>query len=145
MSEEQITIASKKDFRIDTFFAGGPGGQAQNKIATGVRFTHIPSGIQASCRETSSQLENKKRAFRRIAPMVYQWWKQENDPEFVQEKVTETVRTYHEPDNRVTDHASGFKQAYKSVMKDIGPMIEARFKQLKKEELHAEKTEDSQR
>lgn len=38
----------------------------------------------------------------------------------------ETIRTYNSPDNRVKDHASGFKMSFGDVMNDIGPMIEAR-------------------
>lgn len=40
----------------------------------------------------------------------------------------ERVRTYHEPDNRVTDHASGFRQTYSEVVGkgDLAAMIEAR-------------------
>lgn len=56
----------KKDFRIDTFRAGGPGGQNQNKRDTGVRITHIDSGAVGESRTHRTQGENKKEALRRL-------------------------------------------------------------------------------
>lgn len=58
------------DCRVDTFRAGGKGGQAQNKRDTGVRVVHEPSGAVGESREMRGQLENKQRAFRRMADSV---------------------------------------------------------------------------
>ncbi|WPH57817.1 peptide chain release factor 1 [Mycobacterium phage WXIN] len=55
------------DCRVDTFRAGGKGGQNQNKRETGVRITHDPSGAVGESREERSQLQNKRLAFRRMA------------------------------------------------------------------------------
>lgn len=52
---------------VQTFRAGGPGGQNQNKRDTGVRVIHPPSGARGECREERSQLANKRRAFHRMA------------------------------------------------------------------------------
>jgi protein subunit release factor B len=52
---------------VDTFRAGGKGGQHQNKTETGVRVVHAPSGAIGEARDTRSQLENKRSAFRRMA------------------------------------------------------------------------------
>lgn len=52
---------------MDTFRSGGPGGQNQNKVSSGVRITHTASGISAESRESRSQAENKKIAFKRLA------------------------------------------------------------------------------
>lgn len=52
---------------VQTFRSGGKGGQNQNKRDTGVRIIHHPSGARGESREERSQLENKKRAFRRMA------------------------------------------------------------------------------
>lgn len=52
--------------RVDTFRAGGPGGQHQNVTESGVRLTHLPTGISATSRESRSQHRNKKRALARL-------------------------------------------------------------------------------
>jgi hypothetical protein len=56
-----------KDCDIQTFRAGGKGGQNQNKRDTGVRIIHRPSGAVGESREERSQLQNKKNAFTRMA------------------------------------------------------------------------------
>lgn len=54
------------DCEVQTFRAGGKGGQNQNKRDTGVRVIHHPSGARAESREERSQLQNKKTAFVRM-------------------------------------------------------------------------------
>ena len=54
------------DCEVQTFRAGGKGGQAQNKRDTGVRIRHPESGAVGEARDSRSQLENKKTAFRRM-------------------------------------------------------------------------------
>jgi protein subunit release factor B len=58
---------TEKDLKIETFHAGGPGGQNQNKRETGVRITHLESGAIGEARDSRSQLENKKQALIRMA------------------------------------------------------------------------------
>lgn len=52
--------------RVETFRAGGPGGQHQNTTESGVRLTHEPTGTQASARDGRSQHQNRKAALRRL-------------------------------------------------------------------------------
>jgi len=59
-----------KDCEVQTFTAGGPGGQNQNRVQSGVRIIHHPSGARGECRETRDQLENKRRAFKKMAESV---------------------------------------------------------------------------
>lgn len=119
---------TRKDLRIDTFRSGGPGGQHQNKIESGVRITHLPSGLKGESREERSQHANKIRAFRRLtekllAHYVYTEQKQRAAP------YSDTIRTYHEPDNRVVDKACEKRWTYTDVVVrgDIaGPLEERR-------------------
>ena len=67
MEKKLLFSLTKNDFRIDTFRAGGKGGQKQNKTSSGVRITHIASGAVGESREERSQLQNKKIAFNRMA------------------------------------------------------------------------------
>ncbi|MCL7972177.1 MAG: peptide chain release factor-like protein [marine benthic group bacterium] len=52
--------------RLDTFRAGGPGGQHQNKTESAVRLTHVPSGITVTARESRSQHRNRQIALVRL-------------------------------------------------------------------------------
>lgn len=68
MSDKKpIITVTIKDCRVDTFRAGGKGGQNQNKTNSGVRIVHEPSGAVGESREHRDQLTNKKAAFRRMA------------------------------------------------------------------------------
>ena len=52
--------------RIETFRSGGPGGQHQNKTESGVRLTHLPSGITVTARDSRSQHRNRQIALARL-------------------------------------------------------------------------------
>ena len=65
-SREKITILSQKDLEISYFCGSGPGGQAKNKVASGVQMKHSESGAIGRASDSRSQHENKKTAFRRL-------------------------------------------------------------------------------
>lgn len=72
---EKIFSVTLDDCEVQTFRAGGKGGQNQNKRETGVRIIHRPSGSRGESREERSQLQNKKIAFRRMAEtMTFKVW-----------------------------------------------------------------------
>lgn len=57
----------ERDCDMEFFVAGGPGGQHRNKVETGVRLTHRPSGIVVAATERRSQSANREAAFERMA------------------------------------------------------------------------------
>lgn len=64
--KELLFTVTLQDCDIDTFSAGGPGGQHQNTSNTAVRITHRESGASGEARDNRSQLQNKKAAFKRM-------------------------------------------------------------------------------
>jgi peptide chain release factor len=58
------------DVRIETFRAGGPGGQHQNKTDSAVRATHVPTGLATVSRQERSQHRNKAVALARLASLI---------------------------------------------------------------------------
>ena len=59
-------IATDGEYRIEKFHCGGKGGQNVNKVETGVRIVHIPTGIVTQSTEERSQLQNRQRAMERM-------------------------------------------------------------------------------
>jgi protein subunit release factor B len=66
MGKELLFSVTKKDFTIQTFRSGGPGGQNQNKVNSGVRIIHDASGAVGEARDTRNQHQNRKAAFLRL-------------------------------------------------------------------------------
>ena len=127
MGRTLIASYGRKDFRVDTFAAGGPGGQHQNKTESAVRITHLPSGLAVECREHRSQHQNKSVAFRRLGLKVRDWHRAMADPRGVARNPA-VVRHYHAVDNRVKDVASGESWSYRETVErgDLsGPILAA--------------------
>lgn len=57
----------ERDCDLEFFIASGPGGQHRNKVETGVRLTHRPSGISVTATERRSQHANREVAYERMA------------------------------------------------------------------------------
>lgn len=108
---EDIDI-KKDDLKVDTFRSSGAGGQHVNKTESGVRFTHLPTGIVAESTDGRSQHKNREIAIQRLYQKIKDAQVQEH-----QDKVTskrrslvgsgdrsDKIRTYNYPQNRVTDH-----------------------------------------
>jgi protein subunit release factor A len=124
MLRELIATYNRNDFRVETMRGTGPGGQHRNKTESKVRITHIGTGLSSECDETRNQGQNKKLAFRKLAKKIELYHRKKIQEENLKERVTKTIRTYHEVDNRVKNHRNGFTQSYDDVMNDLSDMIE---------------------
>jgi peptide chain release factor 1 len=105
------------DLRIDVFRSSGPGGQSVNTTDSAVRITHVPTGIVVSCQNEKSQLQNKEQALRILRSRLLDAAQEAADAEASQARRSqvrtvdrsERIRTYNFPENRISDHRTGFK------------------------------------
>ncbi|MBV6427813.1 MAG: Peptide chain release factor RF1 [Haliscomenobacter sp.] len=102
----------KDDLKVDTFRSSGAGGQHVNKTESGVRFTHIPTGVVSESTDGRSQIQNREIALQRLYQKIYEAQKKLHESTQAAKRKSlvgsgdrsDKVRTYNFPQNRLTDH-----------------------------------------
>src|SRR5262245_53002603 len=139
-----------EDMKRDTFRSGGPGGQHQNKTESGVRYTHLPTGIAAERRSERSQHKNDAMALQLLKAKLYRIEEQKRRAE-VEKAYDEKgevsmgyqIRTYTmQPYTLVKDARTGHEtsQVQKVLDGEIDEFIQAYLRQ-KAEKAHKQKSE----
>ena len=131
---EDVNI-NKSDLKVDTFRSSGAGGQHVNKTESGVRFTHLPTGVVAESTDGRSQIRNREIAIQRLYQKIYENQKNQHESKVAAARKSlvgsgdrsEKVRTYNYPQNRMTDHRINLTlYSLDKVMEgNIGEIIEA--------------------
>ena len=108
---------TKKDFRIDTFASGGPGGANQNSVNSGVRITDLITGLSSEGREFRDQKQNKKAAFNRLVDKMIDYYTKEELSKLIDEsEPMRAVRSYKLTQNTVVDHRTKKKYNSKEIL-----------------------------
>ena len=117
VEEDDEVEIDQNDLRIDVYRSSGPGGQSVNTTDSAVRITHIPTGIVVSMQNEKSQLQNRIAAMRVLASRLAAEARAKREAEASAQRLSqvrtvdrsERIRTYNFPENRISDHRTGFK------------------------------------
>jgi peptide chain release factor 1 len=132
--EVEVTI-DPNDLKIDVYRSSGPGGQSVNTTDSAVRITHLPTGLVVSCQNEKSQLQNKESALRVLRARLHQLAQDAADAEASAARRSqvrtvdrsERIRTYNFPENRISDHRTGYKSYNLDVVLDgdLDPVVQS--------------------
>jgi peptide chain release factor 2 len=138
-SEEDIDIQIREeDLKIDTYRAGGKGGQNVNKVETAVRITHVPSGVIVACQIERSQPKNRAKAMAMLKAKLFQIEDDKRKAELNKQYGEKSdiawgsqIRSYvFQPYQMVKDHRTGEKTSnIDDVMDgDLDAFMEAKLR-----------------
>jgi len=142
--DDDIEIEIKpEDYRLDTYRAGGAGGQHVNKTDSAVRITHYATGIVVQCQNERSQHMNKDVAFKMLRSKLYEYYEREREKEhqstaIAKKEITwgSQIRSYvFQPYTMVKDHRTNYQVGNVNAVMDgdIGGFIQAYLQWLQEE------------
>ncbi len=117
-------IIKDEDLRIDTYRAGGAGGQHVNKTESAVRITHLPTNTVAQCQNERSQLQNRETAMKMLKAKLAQIQKDEAAEKYasIEKKKIEwgsQIRSYVlHPYKMIKDHRTEFESSQPELILD---------------------------
>ena len=146
-AEETELYIAPEELRIDTFRAGGAGGQHVNKTESAIRITHLPTGTVVECQDERSQYKNKDRAMKILRSRLYARQQAESDASQAARRRSqiggaersERIRTYRFHEKIVVDHRlTGYEKSFPlgAVLNgDLDGIIDALITRRQAEEL----------
>ena len=146
-AEETELYIAPEELRIDTFRAGGAGGQHVNKTESAIRITHLPTGTVVECQDERSQYKNKDRAMKILRSRLYARQQAESDAaqaacrrsQIGGAERSERIRTYRFHEKIVVDHRlTGYEKSFPlgAVLNgDLDGIIDALITRRQAEEL----------